>query len=149
MRGEKLNESNFIVGIFFDLSRAFDVINRRILCEKMNKYGLRGKIGRILKSYLTERQQIVKWRGKNSKKKESEFGVPQGSVLGPLLFLIFMNDIRGIINGNRLVGNEGIRERGDDVVGEMMTLYADDTSVLVFGKDFTTVIKRVEAIIRI
>ena len=80
---------NHIIGIFIDLSKAFDTISHDKLLDKLNNYGIRGGKGlQILKSYLQKRTQQTKYNDNISDECLVEYGVPQGSVLGPLLFLI-------------------------------------------------------------
>ena len=89
-----VDSGNYVCGIFIDLEKAFDTVNHEILCEKLNFYGLRGNINNLIRSYLYSRKQFVATNGFNSDLKHLASGVPQGSSLGPLLFLININDFR-------------------------------------------------------
>ena len=94
-------------------SKAKSTINHGILLEKLCQYGIRGNCLELLKDYLTSRNQLVKFNGEKSNIGTIEFGVPQGSVLGPLLFLIYINDIINCSKTSRFV------------------LFADDTNIFI------------------
>ena len=106
-----LDNKKIPLAIFLDLSKAFDTIDHDILLYKLNYYGIKGIALNWFKSYLTNRKQYVEFNGKNSKIDTISTGVPQGSILGPLLFIIYMNDISKVTDKFHF------------------TLYADDTSL--------------------
>ena len=87
-----LNDSKDIISVFLDLSKAFDVIDHKILAMKLEYYGFRGKFKDFLLSFIKDRKYFVNINGKNSETKTVNIGVPQGSTLGPLLFLIYINE---------------------------------------------------------
>ena len=87
-----IDNHSHLIGIFLDFSKAFDTINHDILLYKLSHYGIRGKALEWFRNYLTNRKQYVFLNDNNSNLQNIHCGVPQGSLLGPLLFLVYIND---------------------------------------------------------
>ena len=111
------DRGEFSVGIFLDLSKAFDTVNHVILFDKLEHYGIRGLALDRIRSYFSNRKQYVEYNGHRSLRNEISCGVPQGSILGPLFFLLYINDINNASNLLNLI------------------LFADDTNVFMSHKD--------------
>ena len=90
---DALDKNMYTCGVFIDLEKAFDTVNHQILLSKLYHYGIRGIANKWLSSYLSGRSQSVKLNGITSSKMNVSCGVPQGSILGPLLFLVYVNDM--------------------------------------------------------
>ena len=122
-----LDKGDIVISIFLDLKKAFDTVDHPTLLNKLYAYGIRGNAFNWFKSYLSERSQYVVYDSKQSKTQTVQCGVPQGSILGPLLFIIYMNDI---CNASELL---------------FSILYADDTSVQISGNDITDLVSSMNA----
>ena len=127
LQSKAIDTGEFTVGIFLDLSKAFDTINHRILIQKLEHYGIRGITKLWFQDYLTNRIQVVKYGQIRSKEMLIQAGVPQGSILGPILFLLYMNDIE---NCSKLLS---------------FILFADDTNIFYSNNCLKTINKVIQA----
>ena len=90
---KQMDTGKIPINIYIDLFKAFDTLDHAILLDKLNYYGIGGVAYRLFHSYLSNRYQYVEFNGSISSTKVIDTGVPQGSILGPLLFLIYINDL--------------------------------------------------------
>ena len=110
-----LDTGKYVVCVFLDLKKALDTVDHTILLQKLEYYGIRGKMHDWFKSYLKSRSQYVDYNLYQSEHKYITHGVPQGSIWRPLLFILYMNDF----------------SRSSDLLFSI--LFADDTSVFIDG----------------
>ena len=93
-----LNDKLSSIGVFVDFQKAFDTVNRGVLLQKLERYGIRGNALNLFSSFLTDRFQVVKVGNSISDRKQINIGILQGSVIGPLCFLVIINEIPLISN---------------------------------------------------
>lgn len=120
---KEVDKGNVVLCVFLDFKRAFETVDRSSLLEKLNRIGVRGTALKWFGSYLEDRSQLVKFRNVFSTKRKSKYGVPQGTVLGPVLFNIYINDI------------VKCAKRCD------ISLFADDTVLYIAGKSIYELVK--------
>ena len=84
-----LDSCDLVIGVFLDLKKAFDTVDHHILIKKLFTYGIRGNTLKLFQSYLTDRSQFVTYDGIESKVLPIKYGVPQGSILGPLVYYLY------------------------------------------------------------
>ena len=111
-----LDTGEYVLGLFLDFTKAFDAVNHDILLQKLEHLGIRGISLNWFKSYLSNRSQYVDYSGVSSELQNIRCGVPQGSILGPLLFLLCINDL----------------SRVSSLLFSM--LFADDSNMFLSGK---------------
>ena len=114
---ENIDHKKLNLTIFLDLKRAFDTVDHRIIVEKLMSYSIRGIPGNWFKFYLHNRQQFSSLNGKNSKKVEVTCGIPQGSCLGPLRFILYLNDFARWL------------------IYSKANIYADDNNITISSND--------------
>ncbi len=117
-----LDNENYVLGLFVDFRKAFDTVDHEILLNKLEHYGIRGQTNDLFRSYLTGRKQYCVINGVTSNIQNITCGVPQGSVLGPILFILYINDM------HRSVSKSDTR------------LFADDSGLYMHHKRFDELI---------
>jgi len=117
-----IDENKFSLGIFIDLSKAFDTLDHTLLIKKLEFYGIRGLPLKLFESYLSNRKQYVVYNDVTSNLTKITCGVPQGSILGPLLFILYINDISNASNILHFI------------------LFADDTNLFLSNNSFNELI---------
>ena len=122
---ETFNQKELGLAVFIDFSKAFDCLDHRILLSKMEGLGIRGNALKLMKSYITNRKQYVFYNNEYSNPITPQYGTPQGSILGPLIFLIYVNDI---VNAARVLS---------------LALYADDVNGYKSNKCFRTLLNEI------
>ena len=122
----KLDSGKDVIVIFLDLSKAFDTVNHEILLTKLKYYNFHSHFIKLISNYLSNRKIKVKVNDQLSESQSIDVGVPQGSVLGPLLFIIYFNDFNFL---DTLSNN---------------FLYADDTTISSHSSDINLIIKNLE-----
>ena len=122
---EALDTGHFACGVFIDLQKAFDTVDHDILVSKLEHYGARGIAKNWFSSYLHNRKQCVTINGFKSSFNDISYGVPQGSVLGPLLFLMYINDL------------------SESVKNSIVHHFADDTNLLCINKSLKLLCKQI------
>ena len=116
-----IDNRKYTGAVLLDLAKAFDTVDHSILCAKLTYYGFRGSSYDLLCSYLAQRQQRVLFQSRMSKWAAVSIGVPQGSILGPLLFALYVNDLPSVVNYC------------------LLDLYADDAEMHCSDSDLQTV----------
>ena len=118
-----LDKGDIVLGVFLDFSKAFDTVDHQILLNKMYKYGIRGIAFKWMESYLSNRRQFVLFKYVQSEYATVTCGVSQGSMMGPLLFLLYVNDIANVSTSL------------------LPILFADDTNVFLTGNNIDQIIE--------
>ncbi|CAM1312392.1 Uncharacterised protein r2_g2279 [Pycnogonum litorale] len=121
MLRNSIQKNSTAIGTFIDFSKAFDTINHNILIKKLWKYGVRDKALDLFKNYLSNRTQYVAVNKQTSDSIPINIGVPQGSILGPFLFLVYVNDLPLVCENSSV------------------NMFADDTSLITTGPDKNTI----------
>ena len=118
-----ISSKYFCIGLFIDLSKAFDTLDHNILIDKLKSIGIRGSPLDWFKSYLSDRKQFVCFKNESSIVLNTSCGVPQGSILGPLLFLVYINDLTSSLQTSNAI------------------MFADDTTLIFMHKKINSLLE--------
>jgi retron-type reverse transcriptase len=124
---DSIDRKKVTVGVFIDLAKAFDTVDHRILLRKLEHYGVRGVVLNWFASYLANRKQFVTIEKVPSKLAHIKCGVPQGSILGPILFIIYINDLIHVSANLKNI------------------MFADDTNLFLTGNSLAEVEDKLNA----
>ena len=147
-------EKQTSISVFLDLKKAFDTVDHKILLDKLNKMGIKGRENEWFRNYLTGRKQSVCLDGTVSEERIITCGVPQGSILGPLLFLCYINDLPNATNFDTILfaddttfqlrggeadiykdTNRELEKASSWFIRNKLTLHPDKTKFMVFNHD--------------
>ena len=120
---QAFDENDYTIGIFIDLSKAFDTVDHHLLLQKLELYGIKNNNLKWFQSYLSDRKQFIKFNNESTNLEIIQCGIPQGSILGPFLFLKFVNDLK----------------KNTKFLDPIM--FADDTNLFYSNKDINTLFK--------
>lgn len=126
---DRMDDGDYVISVFFDLARAFDSVQASFVSNKVHNLGIRGFLNDWLLSFLEYRKIIVRMDGVDSGEYECKLGTPQGSVLGPLIFLLFINDLPAHIPFGKVF------------------LYADDTCIILADKNKSVLTNKVNEVL--
>ena len=166
---DAIDNDKIAIGIFIDLQKAFDTVNHEILLSKLHHYGIQGTSNEWFRSYLSNRKQYVSINGFDSSLQNVIHGVPQGSVLGPLLFLLYINDLHACVHNSDVfhfaddtnllhipkhgLNKRNIRRINTDLkslnqwlLANKISLNTTKTELIVFRKKHTSIPKYTEKI---